>query len=565
MSEHWSLSNRPEEPKAPEEATTAPDGTPTTPDGVTASGPAIPLGPAGGEPRLPTGTPGTTPVRPPAYGGPTPPAGVWMPPTPPTPGWGQAAPATPYPATPYPGGPYPGTYPAGAGGTLPPPPPGWPTAGFSTPGPQPVPVAKRSNAGLLAGLAAAVAVVVLLAGAGLGHVLWTSGTSTSASAPSGGSSGSSGGTGSPFGGGSSSSPFGSGSSGGSSSGSSSSGVGAPSDISAIAAKVDPGLVDINTNLSYEGEAAAGTGMVLTSNGEILTNNHVIDGATSISVTDIGNGKTYSATVVGYDRTGDVAVIKLTNASGLQTVSTSTGVATVGESVVGIGNAGGAGGTPSTAGGSVTSTNQSITASDDSGGNAENLTGLIETNADIQPGDSGGSLVDTSGQVIGMDTAASSTNDEESTTAQAYAIPIGTALSLANKIEAGDASSTIHIGGTGFLGVAVSDSSATGGSGGSGSGGFGFGSGSTGSGSSGTGSSTAGADVQSVVPNDPGANAGIAEGDVITGLGGKTISSSDDLTNDLNSYHPGDKVQITWTDTSGQSQSATVTLASGPPA
>ena len=93
-------------------------------------------------------------------------------------------------------------------------------------------------------------------------------------------------------------------------GNSSTGAGAPSDISSIATKVDPGLVDINTNLSYQDEQAAGTGMVLTSNGVILTNNHVIDGATSISVTDVGNGKTYTANVVGYDRTGDVAVIKL---------------------------------------------------------------------------------------------------------------------------------------------------------------------------------------------------------------------------------------------------------------
>ena len=212
-----------------------------------------------------------------------------------------------------------------------------------------------------------------------------------------------------------SSPFGSGSSGGELSpfgigfrvaGNSSTGAGAPSDISAIAAKVSPALVDINTNLSYEDEQAAGTGMVLTSSGLILTNNHVIDGATSISATDVGNGKTYTAKVVGYDRTGDVAVIKLVDASGLRTVSTSTGTAAVGQAVVGVGNAGGTGGTPSAAGGSITAMNQSITASDDGGGNSENLTGLIETNAGIQPGDSGGSLVNTSGQVIGMDTAAS---------------------------------------------------------------------------------------------------------------------------------------------------------------
>ena len=163
-------------------------------------------------------------------------------------------------------------------------------------------------------------------------------------------------------------------------------------------------------------------------------------------------------MVGYDRTGDIAVIKLSGASGLQTVTTSTGSAAVGQAVVGVGNAGGTGGTPSAAGGSITALNQSITASDDGGGNAENLTGLIEVNADIQPGDSGGSLVNTSGQVIGMDTAASADSDYQVSATQAYAIPIDTALSVAHKIVAGQASSTIHIGATGFLGLGISRSS-----------------------------------------------------------------------------------------------------------
>jgi len=125
------------------------------------------------------------------------------------------------------------------------------------------------------------------------------------------------------------------------------------------------------------------------------------------VTDVGNNKTYTASVVGYDRTKDVAVLQLHNASGLTTATLgNSSNASVGEDVVGIGNAGGTGGTPSAVGGTVTALNQSITASDDGDGTSEQLSGLIETNADIQPGDSGGSLVNTSGDVIGMDTAAS---------------------------------------------------------------------------------------------------------------------------------------------------------------
>ncbi len=324
--------------------------------------------------------------------------------------------------------------------------------------------------------------------------------------------------------------------------------------------MDPGLVDINTNLSYEDEQAAGTGMVLTSDGTILTNNHVIDGATSISVTDIGNGKTYSANVVGYDRTGDVAVIKLVNASGLTTVSTSSANAAVGQAVVGIGNAGGTGGTPSTAGGSVTALNQSITATDDGGGNAESLTGLIEINAPIEPGDSGGSLVNTDGQVIGMDTAASTSSDYQVSTSQAYAIPVATALKIAKQIEAGDASSTLHIGATGFLGISVSASDSTSGS----ATGGGFGSGSLGSGNSGSSSGASGATVVGTLSNSPAAAAGVAQGDVITGLNGKTITSSTDLSNALENQHPGDTVQLTWTDSSGQSHTASVKLTTGPP-
>jgi S1-C subfamily serine protease len=442
------------------------------------------------------------------------------------------------------------------GGT---PPPGgaWPPPGYAYPAPQPYTPKKRT--GLVAAVDAGVLVVAVLAGAGLGHAVWpVQTTASSAVSPSGsgssGSSGSSGGSTSPFGGGSSSgtSPFGSGST-----GNTSTGAGAPSDISSIAAKVDPALVDINTNLSYEDEQAAGTGMVLTSDGEILTNNHVIDGATSISVTDVGTGKTYTAKVVGYDRTGDVAVIKVVGASGLRTVTTSTGTAAAGQAVVGVGNAGGTGGTPSAAGGSITAMGQSITASDDGGGNSENLTGLIETNAGIQPGDSGGSLVNTSGQVIGMDTAASVDSGYQTSGSQGYAIPIGTALSIAKRIEAGDASSTVHIGATGFLGVSVqSSTAAAGGAGGFGGSGFGGGS---------TGTTSSGAEVEGTLSGSPAAQAGLAQGDVITAVNGVTVSSSSSLSNILEPYHPGDRVQLQWTNTSGQTQTAGITLENGPPA
>ncbi len=177
--------------------------------------------------------------------------------------------------------------------------------------------------------------------------------------------------------------------------------------SQIASRVDPALVDVVSTDGDQQAESAGTGIVLSSNGVILTNNHVINGATSIKVTDIGNGKTYTAKIVGYDASHDVAVLQLQNASGLTVASLgNSSTVQTGDNVVALGNAGGKGGTPSVATGTVTALNQSITASDELSGAAEQLTGLIETNANIQPGDSGGSLVNVYGQVIGMDTAAS---------------------------------------------------------------------------------------------------------------------------------------------------------------
>jgi S1-C subfamily serine protease len=122
----------------------------------------------------------------------------------------------------------------------------------------------------------------------------------------------------------------------------------------IRAATNPGLVDVVTTLGYQGAKAAGTGVVLTSNGEVLTNNHVVKGATSIKAIDKGNGRTYTAKVVGYDASHDIAVIQLQHASGLQTANLGdSSTVRVGDKVVGIGNALGRGGTPAAATGKVT--------------------------------------------------------------------------------------------------------------------------------------------------------------------------------------------------------------------
>jgi len=298
------------------------------------------------------------------------------------------------------------------------------------------------------------------------------------------------------------------------------------------------VVDINTTIGFGDGRAAGTGMVLTSTGEVLTNNHVISGATSISVTDVGNGKTYPATVVGYDKTGDVAVLQLHGASGLATVTPSSASVQVGAGVVGVGNAGGTGGTPSYAGGVVTAIDRAITATDGSDGSAEQLTGLIETNADIVAGDSGGPLVDERGHVVGMNTAASA-SFRFSGGSDAYAIPIDTALTIAEQIESGQASETIHIGSTAMLGVGVQPDG------------------------QGSGAAGDGAVVARVIDGGPAAEAGISAGDTIIAVAGHSVSSASDLSTVMLQMKPGASVSVAYIDRSGAQHTTTVQLATGP--
>jgi S1-C subfamily serine protease len=319
-------------------------------------------------------------------------------------------------------------------------------------------------------------------------------------------------------------------------------------LAQVETKVDPGLVDIVSTIDYGEGEAAGTGIVLTSSGEVLTNNHVVEGATSLKVTDIGNGKTYTATVVGYDVTSDISVIKLQGASGLQTASLgNSSTVAVGESVVAIGNAGGAGGTPSAAPGTVTGLSQSITASDEANGSAEQLANLVETDADIQPGDSGGPLVNASGEVVAIDTAASSTfqfqygGSQNASGTQGYAIPINKALSIAKQIESGKSSSSVHIGNSAFLGVEVASNSAY----------YNY------------GNAASGATVVGVLSGSPADEAGLASGATITSVAGRAVTSPTGLQQIMGTLRPGQNVAVGWVDQYGDAHKSTVKLATGP--
>jgi S1-C subfamily serine protease len=311
----------------------------------------------------------------------------------------------------------------------------------------------------------------------------------------------------------------------------------------IASQTDPGLVDVISTLGYQHGTAEGTGMVLTAGGEVLTNNHVVAGATSIQVRDVGNGKTYSARVVGYSDSDDVAVLQLSSASGLSTVKLGNSSSVrVGQQVVAIGNAEGKDGAPSVVTGTVTQLGAAITASDEGSGNSEQLTDMIQSDASIEPGDSGGPLVNASGEVIGMDTAASTSNSPVGTTAaettEAFSIPINKALSIADQIEAGTSSTTVHIGATAFLGVEVT-ATTTGGELGD------------------------GVTIEGTVAGTAAADAGLTAGDTITSIDGHDVTSSSDLQATIQLYHPGSKVTVGWQDQYGQEHSTTVTLTQGP--
>jgi S1-C subfamily serine protease len=313
--------------------------------------------------------------------------------------------------------------------------------------------------------------------------------------------------------------------------------GGSADASGIAAAIDPSVVDIVTTLGAQQASAAGTGIVLTASGEVLTNNHVINGATRISVTDVGNGQTYDASVVGYDRSQDLAVIRLKGASGLATapIGDSRKVV-VGDAIVAIGNAGGRGGTPAAVTGNVTGLDQTITASDENGANSQRLTGLIQVAAAIEPGDSGGPLVDRAGRVIGIDTAATASFRFQEGGGEGFAIPINQAMTVAKQIETGRGSATVHIGETGFLGVAVR-------------------------GDTGTSSVV----ITAVVAGSPADRAGLSRGDQILSLDGTQVDSPSTLTDLLIPHHPGDQVRLSVLDRNGKQRTLTLRLATGPAA
>jgi len=315
---------------------------------------------------------------------------------------------------------------------------------------------------------------------------------------------------------------------------------APLDQSALLSQVVPGLVDINTTLSYQGAIGAGTGILLSPDGEVLTNNHVIEGATDITAVSLANSRTYPVDVIGFDRDNDIALVRLRGAAGLPTaiLGTSTSLA-VGDPIAAIGNSDGSSAPPSYAPGTVTEIGASVRASDESGGGSRDLRDLIRVAANILPGDSGGPLVNSSGQVVGVNVAATLTYRMGGVTGgEGFAIPIDRALGIANQIRSGAPSPAIHLGDTAFIGVGIADSSPM-------------------------SRGPAGAVVRQVLPDTPARQIGLFSGDVITAVDGIPINSAADLSNVMDQRRPGDTVVLTWIDRGGIPHNAPLVLAKGP--
>jgi len=311
---------------------------------------------------------------------------------------------------------------------------------------------------------------------------------------------------------------------------------------ATVAQIDSAVVDINADTAGGDGEVAGTGMIITSNGEVLTNNHVIDDTVNIRAQIDGTGTVYQVKVLGYDASDDVALVQLVGASGLPTVPIGDSSAlTPGDSITVLGNAEGKGGTPAEVTGTVSDLDQTITASDDSGDN-ETLTGMLEVNAAIEPGDSGGPEINSAGKVIGMTTAGQTSGNpgRETASTTGFAIPINKALQIITEIRDGNGPH-IHIGYAALLGVEVStDQPVT-------------------QPDCATSEATTGAWVSVVEPNSPASNTGLAACGRITGIGGTSVANQNDLHNAMEGFVAGQTVTITWMDSSAQTHSATITL------
>ena len=277
------------------------------------------------------------------------------------------------------------------------------------------------------------------------------------------------------------------------------------DVAGVVAKVEPAVVSIQVG-SGRGGTGAGTGVILSSTGEILTNAHVVEGAATVRVTLAGESQARTAEIVGTDPGADLALLTIPGATGLPTaeLGASSDVA-VGDDVVAIGNALALRGGPTVTRGIVSALDRSL---DTEGGN---ISGLIQTDASISSGNSGGPLVNASGQVIGINTAVASSGRGSAAENIVFAIAIDQATPVLDRLRGKTAAVS-----KGYLGVSTADPD----------------------------DGSRGATVMSVAGGSAAASAGIEEGDLITHVDGKAVDGAAALASAVRSNQPGDTVELT---------------------
>lgn len=299
-----------------------------------------------------------------------------------------------------------------------------------------------------------------------------------------------------------------------------------------------GVVLINT--TTPSGSATGTGMVLNANGLVLTNYHVVEGSTEITVTLASSGQTYTATVLGHDASKDVAALQLQGASGLTPVRIDTDGVRTGEAITAVGNAGGRQVLVQSPG-RVTDPTAQVTASDEgSSSGTETLTNVFQTTAAAEPGDSGGPMYDSQGEVVGITTAGSSTSGggtspyrqtgQQTAAAESYGVTIDSALGVVNQVTANNESGTVRIGPNAYLGVQLQGDQLT---------------------------------LAGVQNGTPAAQAGLAQGDTITAIDGTRVSTAAGLQQVLAGLEPGQQVSVSYLDQNGSSAQVTLTLAASP--
>ncbi|MEY2399745.1 MAG: hypothetical protein QOJ00_2919 [Actinomycetota bacterium] len=284
------------------------------------------------------------------------------------------------------------------------------------------------------------------------------------------------------------------------------------DVAGVVAAVGPSVVTIQSEISQGGPfggtaEAAGTGVIISAEGEVMTNAHVVEGATSVKITLAGESQARTANVVGADADADLALLKIPNVSGLPaaTLGKSADVH-VGDDVVAIGNALALRGGPTVTRGIVSALDRSL----DTG--SATMTGLIQTDASISSGNSGGPLVDATGKVIGINSAVAASGQGSSAENIGFAIAIDNATPVLDRLRTHTAAAA-----SGYLGVRTTDPT----------------------------DGSRGAAVASVESGSAAEKAGLTAGDLITAIDGKTVDGAAALGAAIRAHTPGTPVRITF--------------------